>query len=198
MAASQPTLFDVEIWKDIPGYEGYYEASTRGRVRSLDRIVNSSNGQTRISRGKVLTQSVLGPGGYLRVTLSKEGIAKTRTVHRLVMETFIGPHPDGMEICHNNGDPADNRLENLRFGTPSDNRNDAVKHGTHYNTKKTHCPRGHVLVAPNLVACAAKAGRRECLSCARANTRIYKNPHLMGKKKEIGDSYYRAIMKRVS
>ena len=69
-------------------------------------------------------------GGYLRVTLSVNGIRKCVLVHRLVLEAFVGPCPAGMEACHNNGNPADNRLENLRWDTHLENMKDAVKQGT--------------------------------------------------------------------
>lgn len=52
------------------------------------------------------------------------------SIHRLVLETFIGPCPDGMECCHNNGDPVDNRLGNLRWDTHFNNVQDSIKHGT--------------------------------------------------------------------
>lgn len=69
--------------------------------------------------------------GYLRVDLYRGGRHHWKLIHRLVLEAFIGPCPDGMEACHNNGDRTDNRLENLRWDTRSANQKDAVRHGTH-------------------------------------------------------------------
>ena len=66
-------------------------------------------------------------GGYMNVFL---GRGNGRRVHRLVLEAFVGPCPEGLEACHSNGDPTDNRLENLRWGTHEDNHQDRVKHGT--------------------------------------------------------------------
>ena len=70
---------------------------------------------------------------YISINLSKKGINKTKEIHRLVLETFVGPCPKGMEACHNNGNRLDNRLENLRWDTRSNNRKDSVKQGTWSN-----------------------------------------------------------------
>jgi len=68
--------------------------------------------------------------GYYYVDLRKDSKPCRRHVHRLILETFIGSCPKGMECCHNNGISTDNRLENLRWDTRSNNAKDAVKHGT--------------------------------------------------------------------
>ena len=65
------------------------------------------------------------------VSLCKNSKTYTRTIHRLVLKTYVGPCPKGMEACHNNGIKIDNRFENLRWHTRSNNRYDSVKHGTH-------------------------------------------------------------------
>lgn len=71
--------------------------------------------------------------GHLQTRMRQGSRAYARYIHRLVLETFVGPCPPGMECCHNNGDPADNRLENLRWGTRKDNILDSVRHGTHFS-----------------------------------------------------------------
>jgi hypothetical protein len=68
---------------------------------------------------------------YLRAALYRNGRQYKFLVHRLVLEAFVGPCPPGMECCHNNGDPSDNRLENLRWDTHSGNTMDSLSHGTH-------------------------------------------------------------------
>ncbi len=73
--------------------------------------------------------------GYPTVILRQNGKTHTRGVHRLVLETFVGPRPTGMECRHLNGIKTDNRLENLRWGTHSENILDTVKHGTHNASK---------------------------------------------------------------
>jgi len=70
-------------------------------------------------------------GGYAYVGLYRDGVRYARRIHRLVLETFIGPCPEGMEACHNNGIRTDNRVNNLRWDTSSANHLDAVRHGTH-------------------------------------------------------------------
>jgi hypothetical protein len=89
----------------------------------------------------------------------------TRKVHRLVLETFVGPCPDGMECCHNNGDPADNRLENLRWDTLSSNAYDRVEHGVHNMARRDRCNHGHLFVGANLTS---SNGYRACRACRQA------------------------------
>lgn len=67
--------------------------------------------------------------GYLRVWLCKNGTVTDKLIHRLVLETFVGPCPEGMECCHNDGNPQNNCLENLRWDTRSNNSKDTIKHG---------------------------------------------------------------------
>lgn len=129
--------FCGEQWKAIPGYEGYYEVSDLGRVRSLDRTIMRTNKfgtvhEKRISGAiKRLTREEPTPG-YFRLSagLSKDGKCRTRLVHQLVLEAFSGPCPDGHEVAHNDGDSENNRLGNLRYATPAANTHDKFRHGT--------------------------------------------------------------------
>ena len=132
-----------ERWKPITGYEGIYEASSHGRIRSVDRTINYSNGQVHRYKGKILSTPLLQQTGYPFVKLSNHGKNQVRTVHSLVAETFLGPRPEGTEVCHNDGDRTNSHLDNLRYGTPSENELDKLRHGTHINAAKTHCPLGH-------------------------------------------------------
>ena len=182
----------VERWKPVNGYEGIYEVSSHGRVRSLDRTVTRSGGQVR-RKGKVL-RATLNPGGYPVVSLYRQGRPKNRYVHALVAEAFFGTRPKGMEVCHNDGDPTNNHLDNLRYGTSSDNELDKVRHGTHYNAAKTHCPRGHELFAENIPPRIAKLGRRQCLACVRARARVQRRPELKPQLEAIADIYFNAIL----
>ena len=115
---------EKEIWKDIPGYEGAYQVSSLGRVRSLDRQITTKTGITRNMPGKVLS-----PGVYDGHTAVVLGRRRFHPVHHLVAVTFLGPRPSGMQICHTNGDPADNRVENLRYDTPHENSIDVYRIG---------------------------------------------------------------------
>ncbi|MGX9346643.1 NUMOD4 motif-containing HNH endonuclease [Microbacterium sp. KNMS] len=155
-----------ELWRAIPGYEGLYEVSSAGEVRSLDRV-RASDGA--LIRGRVLSQGQY--GGYRQVNLSRGGVVTKHRIHSLVLSTFVGPRPHGAEGCHNDGDPSNNRLENLRWGSRSANAIDSVRHGTHGRIQRTHCPRGHRLEVPNLVSTFLKQGRRNCRSCAAERNR---------------------------
>lgn len=124
----------MEQWKAIPEYEGYYEASTEGRIKSLNRVV-LDHGGTRAIRERLLKPYV-DKDGYFQVRLSKENMQKKYSVHRLVLTTFIGPCITGYECCHGDGNPQNNRLTNLRWDTRSNNSLDAAKHNTHPSYQK--------------------------------------------------------------
>jgi hypothetical protein len=119
----------TETWKPIPGYEGLYECSDRGQVRSLDRQVRAKGGSTKLSPGMVLSQG-RSTTGYYSVSLCKAGVIRQYGVHRLVLLTFVGPPPGRADACHNNGRRTDNRLVNLRWDTHNKNMRDKIKHGT--------------------------------------------------------------------
>lgn len=108
-----------EEWRDIAGYEGLYQVSNLGRVRSLDRRVQSRPGRTRIARGKIMAPQIV--NGYLKVVLYGNGCYKNRLVHRLVAETFIEPVEGKNYVDHINGNKTDNRVENLRWVTIGEN-----------------------------------------------------------------------------
>ena len=102
-----------ERWKNIPGYE--YQISDRGRLWH-------SRFQRFLTPRKV-------SDGYIGYTLARKGVNRQVLAHRLVLEAFDGPCPEGYQGCHKNGDPSDNRIENLYWGTPRDNGADATRHG---------------------------------------------------------------------
>ena len=119
----------MEIWKDIEGYEGYYQVSNEGRVKCLERYVESvSHGKPclRHLKEKIMTPVRHKKYIYKHVQLGKDGIKETYKVHRLVWEAFNGEIPEGMEIDHINTIRDDNRLENLRCVTPKENRNNPL------------------------------------------------------------------------
>lgn len=115
-----------ETWKRIPGFEGY-EVSALGNVRSwLPRTPTA-----RQPTSPRIKKQYTNPDGYQVTSLQvARSVTKTARVHFLVLTAFVGPRPEGLEACHNNGNPADNRLENLRWDTPASNIADQVKHGT--------------------------------------------------------------------
>lgn len=122
-----------EKWKDIPGYEGYYQVSDLGRVRSLDRIIKVTGLGERLLKGRILKQHNHGTNKYLMVMLSKEAKHTNRTVHSLVASAFLGLCPGGYEVLHGRGGKLDNRLCNLKYGTRSENQFDRLRDGTQNN-----------------------------------------------------------------
>ena len=110
-----------EIWKDVVGYEGYYQVSNLGRVRSLDRI--ASNG--RKIKGKILSTKVNTPQYYPRVSLSVNGKMKLVQVHRLVAQAFVyNPDPEHKtQVGHKDESRTNNRADNLEWVTPKENSN---------------------------------------------------------------------------
>lgn len=162
-----------ERWLPIPGYEGLYEASDHGRVKSVERRVPFVNrwGQEITRRvPERIREAVVHPnGGHLYLTLHNRK-RRQYFVHRLVMAAFVGPCPDGMEVCHNDGDPTNNRLENLRYGTSKDNAADQHRHGTNHRTNTTHCPKGHPYDDGNTYWRPDGRGR-DCKACMKQRTR---------------------------
>lgn len=150
-----------EVWKPIPEYS-QYEASTLGNVRSVDRMIPAGTG-TRFMPGRTLRQNP-NTRGYLQVRLHKGSEAKSFAVHRIILTTFVGPRPDGMETRHLNGDRRDNRLTNLAYGTPKENAADRVAHGTSVRSDDGTCPQGHPYTEDNLLPFKAY---RECRACDR-------------------------------
>lgn len=121
----------VEVWRDIREYEGLYEVSSFGRVKSLARIAIRKDGTTNPIKERILKMGIT--GSYLLVGLHRDGGCITRPIHRLVLENFFGPCPEGMECCHNDGDGNNNKLDNLRWDTKSGNMQDAIRHGTFHS-----------------------------------------------------------------
>ena len=121
-----------EIWKDIAGYEGWYQVSNMGRVRSVDRTVYFKDGRrSRFYKGKILKLKY--HNGYQMVNLLKNKELFVACVHRLVLETFVPP-VEGKTWCnHKNGIKSDNRAENLEWCTPSENNQHATEMGLRHN-----------------------------------------------------------------
>ena len=123
---------NTEIWKDIPGYEGSYQASSYGRIKSLSRKVRGINHYTGSEFSRMIAERILRPGrfckaGHVSVVLGRGSMGIP--VHHLIMRTFVGECSGGLEILHINGDPTDNRLENLRYGTRTENILDVYRQG---------------------------------------------------------------------
>lgn len=129
----------MEIWRDIPDFEGDYQASNFGRIRSTTRFKSvkasrqAPSGFTVKIKGKILRPvPQTNPKGKVRalqVRLRRDGKYEPRTVHELVLATFLGPRPTSHYGCHRDDRPINNRLNNLYWGTPTENCADKIAHG---------------------------------------------------------------------
>ena len=118
----------LEEWREVRGYEGLYEVSDMGRVRSLDRVVHLSENSVRpacdsLRKGRILKPEKDTRGGYMIVNLSKDGSVKKKKIHRLVMEAFVGECPEGYQVNHLDENPENNALLNLEYVTCKENIN---------------------------------------------------------------------------
>ena len=122
----------AEIWKPIPGWDGY-EVSDLGRVRSMARIVTRIDSRLGLVRQPVherIRKPAQHPDGHLTMSLCQDGAQRTMQVHQLVLISFVGDPEPGQECRHLDGDPANNALYNLRWGTSAENSADSIRHGT--------------------------------------------------------------------
>ena len=109
-----------EIWKDVKNYEGFYQVSNLGRVKSLARYVPQKPGQVREHKEKILQPSC-DNCGYLHVRLAKSGIYQLFKVHRLVAAHFLPNYSEELSVNHRNHDRWDNRAENLEMMSLEEN-----------------------------------------------------------------------------
>ena len=141
-------------WCDIPGCPDY-QASTYGHIRSL-----------KWGRCKLLKEQTA-HSGHRRVSISRHGKSRPELVHQLVLKAFIGDCPEGMMARHLNGDPSDNRLVNLEWGTRSANTYDSVLHGSHPQSRKTHCKNNQEYSSENTYWHGNERHCRVCRKTAR-------------------------------
>jgi hypothetical protein len=119
----------TEEWRDVPEFEGIYQASSLGRIRSLSRKIPFKHSY-RWQKGRILSPSKNNKG-YFCFKLCKNGEQFPTMVHQVVARTFIGEKPEGREVAHKDGNPANNAADNLKYKTPSENNRDKIFHGTH-------------------------------------------------------------------
>ena len=128
-----------EIWKAAMGFEGHYEVSSLGRVKSLRRKVPNGRGSYRVVKERIMA---LTPnhrlGGYLYVTLYCENKSKSFSVHTLIAKSFLGMPPDGKEVNHIDGNKANCALSNLEYVTSAENKQHARTTGLWQNRGEQH------------------------------------------------------------
>ena len=128
-----------EIWKDIHGFEGFYQVSDIGRVRSVDRVVTFKDGSMRKYKGKVLKPHVDKTIGYERLSLCNNDGCNSKSVHRLVLETFKPyENMNNLDVNHIDGNKLNNHLTNLEWLTRRDNLKHAHDTGLINNIGEGH------------------------------------------------------------
>lgn len=142
-----------ERWRPIPSFPRH-EVSDLGHVRH-------------VKSGRTLNPYLDTKQKYRYISLYQDCVQYRRSIHSLVLEAFVGPRPDGMDVRHIDGDSSNNALPNLAYGTRSENIRDQVIHGRHARAAQTECIRGHPLAR-------RKSGRRFCRDCARAAKQRWK------------------------
>lgn len=151
-------------WVPVRGAEDSHLVSNDGQVKSVDRYIVKSNrwGSTTtcLHRGQILKPIPRGQRGYPSVTIN----GRIRYVHTVMLESFVGPRPEGMQGLHWDDDPAHNVLSNLRWDTPGANQSDCVRNGNHPEAKRSRCDAGHEYV-PGSFRMAGNT--RICLECRR-------------------------------
>jgi len=155
-------------WRPVIGYEGSYIVSSLGEIRAIERSVTRSDGVTRkFADSSVGTKKMR--SGHLRVYLWSGGVRRALPVHRIVAKSFL-PNPDFYPLVrHLDDNPADNRVQNLAWGTYSQNQQDSVRNGRHFQASQTHCKHGHEFTAENTYI--RSNGSRRCRRCAAIATK---------------------------
>lgn len=118
----------TEEWRAVPDFEGFYEVSNLGMIRSVGRKVKRGSRMLTVN-GRIMCGSAAGKG-YRKIILCRNGKQTHRYIHNIVLEAFVAPRSEGMEAAHGNGIRHDNRLSNLRWDTRAGNFADKIIHGT--------------------------------------------------------------------
>ena len=132
----------MEKWLPVPGYDGLYEVSSFGNVKSLARTRVGMNGKPVSVRSRIRKPAVR-KNSYLYVMLYRNAVAKWHGVHQLVLRAFVGECPAGMECRHLDGNPSNNKISNLKYGTRKENQADRRAHGTVFAPRSDNSS-GHI------------------------------------------------------
>lgn len=165
--------------KPVVGFEDRYLCDDEGVIWSQHT-------------GRPLTTKYNSRDKYGRVNLFDGVKFHTKTVHSVILATFVGPRPTSAVIRHLDGNARNNRIDNLKYGSQSENALDTVAHGRNPKAQRTSCPRGHSLSGPNLVSWFLARGYRNCLACSRAKSRLSRVTH--PEFQRVSDLYYEEII----
>jgi hypothetical protein len=168
----------AEEWSAIRGWTGFYEVSNKGRVRSVARVVDTARGPRRYA-GRILKYSLAGGRRY--VDLRRPGARQHARVSRLVAQAFVQGEAEGLEVCHNDGNHANDVWTNLRWDTHASNMADKAIHGTDHYGARIACSAGHEYTPRTVRIIKTPTGvKRVCRTCAnirerarRAERRLY-------------------------
>lgn len=176
-----------EEWRPVFGYEGLYEICRDGRVRTVTR-------KDTIGREikQHLVASRIGRNGYPEIWARKDGKTKHLTIHRALLEAFVGPRLEGQQARHLDDDKLNYSLDNLAWGTRSENNHDRVRNGIHHYSKRDRCSRGHRLDEWNLSS--DNSPKRRCKACAVSGARFRRDtPEFLERVNDL----YLGYMERV-
>ena len=137
-----------EIWKDIKGYEGYYQVSSLGNIKSKERIVSHNNetGAKRHVKERIMKPAVNRKGGYVTIVLSKNRKQLSHRVNRLVAKAFLDNPKNFPEVHHMDHNKLNNKLDNLKWVSHSDNLKECFDKGFHSGVRPVGCYSNGILV----------------------------------------------------
>lgn len=171
-----------EEWREFPRNRSYLVSRRTGEIRHKKRPTPLKPGTMK--------------SGHKYVNIRVDGRQVSFTVHRVVLETFIGDRPDRMECRHLDGDPANNRLENLKWDTRAENTKDRTRHGKHNTGNRERCPKVHVLGGENSYPNKQGTGRRgNCRVCGNTLSWINYHPEDIDRIAEIEAKYEARYLK---
>lgn len=155
-----------EEWRPVVGWEGFYEVSSFGRVKSLPRSFYRKGHRISVRERILKLNPLRRRSGHMLVGLHKDGNSQTKFVHRLVCEAFHGPAPEGKPlVLHWDDSPTNNASLNLRWGNAAENSADRLRNSARIAPAITYCPRGHPYDEANTYV--NPKGFKICRTCRR-------------------------------
>ena len=165
-----------EEFRDIAGFEGCYQISNHGRVKSLERVIIKRDGRRQPCKERIMKTSFC--TDYPSIVLKRNGKNVSYTIHGLVLRAFVGDAPEGQEACHGDGNKYNSHLSNLRWDTPLNNHADKLRQGTQAKGERIHKAK---LTATQVLA--IRADPRNAADVARAYSLTHRNVRLIRLRK---------------